>query len=131
MVASERMSVSFDEGERQALAEITEVPELAEVFWDRASRLRHRVPVGGDLLSVEDLGDSASDVVRALVRIGLDAVARQHMALKYLAAAPALTEVMEDKGLAALFAASQEALGGVDEVHARRAGVGVRIAGVE
>ena len=65
--------------------------------------------MGGDLLRVEDLGDSASDVVRALVRIGLDAVARQYMALKYLAAATALTEVTEDKGgLAALFAASQE-----------------------
>ncbi len=118
MATTERMSVSFDKGERQALTALTEDPELAEVLRDRAGRLRHRVPLARNFLSVEDLGESASDVVRAVVRIGLDAIARQYMVQQYRAALPAIDEALQDRGLSALFEASKESLELTAEPHA-------------
>lgn len=112
-MAGERMTVSFDEGERQALSALTEESGLAEVFRARAARLRHRVPVGGMSVQVEDLGDSLSDVVRAVVRIGLDAIDRQYTALQYRAAVSTLSEVFEDEGMAALSEASTRSLAAV------------------
>ena len=109
----ERKTISFDEGECQAVEAVLGDQGVLEAFYGRVGKVRHHVATGGVLFDVGDLGGpSFSDTVRALVRIGLDTVDHEYMARQYQAAAPAMSAALADPGVASLLATSNRMIFG-------------------
>jgi hypothetical protein len=100
MATVSRKSVSFDEGEVQALDALLDDKEALEILQERLSRLRFHVPALGSYLDVDALDvASVSDLTRALVRVGLDAVDRDYMSRAYARVAPTMAQFLAEPGV--------------------------------
>jgi hypothetical protein len=108
---AERTTVSFAEGEIAALRAILADPAARAILEARLARLRNHVPAAGGHFGVEPLElGSTSDAVRALLRVGLDVVDSDYMAMVYAANASLVAEFISSQGMEEMLNSSHKSV---------------------
>ena len=98
--AEDSVTTRFDVGERLALRQLLGDEALRRVVCDQVSRLGGCVTVDAKALAVEQLTvDDPAALVRALVRLGIQAVERARVGVRYGNVSPEVARFLVDVGV--------------------------------